>query len=168
MESTGGEEVIVNLWNFAPSHRPSARFTCAPSTHNLLWLSRPTLLHAIILPWPFACQASDSVATIFHTEWVSLVNHQNHDSSHTHRKTCRKAKPHWEHVTDPALMHEGLPFCPKGEQFFVVFQSLRYPPSTTSLKERENAGASAVSKICGVAPPFHWAGINQGVWRLWG
>lgn len=40
LESRGGEEVMVNLWNFAPSKWPSARFMFAPSTHSLLWLGR--------------------------------------------------------------------------------------------------------------------------------
>lgn len=85
-----------------------------------------------------------------------MLNQHNHPS----RKNPAGLTPGWELV---ALKRKGLPCHPERGAALCCLA----PPRPDRNKEsRPGAGVLAVRKMCGVAPPFHWAGISQGVWRL--
>lgn len=144
----------------------------APSAHNSLWLMRPTLQHAGILPCQFKCQASDSVASGSHTE-STFLNQQNHPGSHTHGiKTPAGLMWHLAGSSSLLLLWNvrgWLGHPERGVELRCLTPRCLAPPRPDREREsRPGAGALAVRKICGVAPPFHWPGISHGVWRLWG
>lgn len=171
---------MLNLWNFTPSSLTSCQVrVCSGRPPNFLWLMLPTPQRAAILPGQFKCQASGSVATGSHTEPLTWLYQHSRLGSCTHR--IKKVQIGWDTWLQACQRSSSETWrgCPVIKRAEPCLNLASQQPE----REREGdgerirewmresrlaAGALAGREICGVAPPFHWAGISQGVWRLWG
>lgn len=175
--SDGWQEVMANRRNFTPTSLTSCQVcVCCVGPQKSLWLMLATLQCAAILPKQFKCQASGSVIKRL-PHWVQLYRHQAGWAAE-----CTQSIENRRWFDTPSLRVDSARS--SSGNFTGVAQSsqeLTWPLCYRVGRMRKWTGGMGVEgsqlaagafgrqrEICGVAPPIHWAGISQGVWRLWG